>query len=588
MKCVIIGLDKRRSTLPAWLGMLLFASVAQAQPPVGGPGPGAPTAVSPLDSGLPRPGDERLERPRFLEEKPEPPFTLPEVPEQPEEAPLSTGPRFVVRNVTFEGNTVFSDEELLEVAAPFVGRTIGTEELQKLRRELTLYYVNRGYINSGAVLPDQEVVEGHIRFVIVEGQLDEINVSGTTRLYSGYVSSRLALGAGPPLNIENLQERIQILLDDPHIERLDARLSPGVRPGESELKVRVEERSPATLWVTFANSRPPSVGSNSLRANFLLRSVLGVGELISFYTERTEGLSENSLMFEVPITKWDTRFWARYRGSDAEVVEEPFDALDIESSLDEYLFGVVHPVYRGIGKNFELGLGFAVRNSETSLSGQPFSFSPGVQNGGSDVSVISFDQSWTDRRRNQVLALRSQLRFGIDAFGATINPGALPDGEYFAWLGQAQWARRLNDWGWQLILRGNGQFTNDRLLPLEKFNVGGAHSVRGYRENQLVADNGYAVSIESRIPLFRSSVPQIGIRDVILEVAPFFDFGQAWNTGGKTTTIDSVGVGLLLSASTYFRGFVYYGKQLKSVPDPPDNDLQDDGIHFSVQGNISW
>lgn len=583
MTLVFVAPDKRRSSLPAWLGVLLFASIAHAQPPAGPPAP-----VPPLDSGLPRPGDERLDRPEFLEQEPEKPFALPEVPEPTEEAPLSAGPRFVLRNVTFEGNTVFSNDELLEVAAPFIGRSLGTEELQLLRRELTLYYVNRGFINSGAVLPDQKIIEGQVRFLIVEGELNKIEVSGTTRLYSGYVSRRLSLGAGPPLNVKELQERIQILLDDPRIEGLDARLSPGIRPGESELKVMVRERSPATAWITFANSRPPSVGSNSIRGNGLLRSVLGLGELVSFYVEHTEGLDETSLMLELPVNRWDTRVWTRYRESDSEVVEKPFNTLDIESSLEEFHFGVAHPAYRAIGKEFELGLSFAVRNSETSLLGQPFSFSPGVQNGDSDVSVVSFDQSWTDRGRNQVLALRSQLRFGIDAFGATINSGPVPDGEFFAWLGQAQWARRLNEWGWQLILRGNGQFTNNRLLPLEKFNVGGAYSVRGYRENQLVADNGYAVSLETRVPLFRTPVPQLGIGVVVLELAPFFDYGQAWDAGGATTTINSVGVGLLLSASTNFRAFVYYGKQLESVPSPPENDLQDDGISFSIQGNISW
>ena len=42
---------------------------------------------------------------------------------------------------------------------------------------------------------------------------------------------------------------------------------------------------------------------------------------------------------------------------------------------------------------------------------------------------------------------------GIDALSATINPGDLPDSRFVAWLGQVQWARRLTDWGWQVIAR---------------------------------------------------------------------------------------------------------------------------------------
>ena len=46
---------------------------------------------------------------------------------------------------------------------------------------------------------------------------------------------------------------------------------------------------------------------------------------------------------------------------------------------------------------------------------------------------------------------------------------------------------------------------NDRIIPgfsnAEKFSLGGVNSVRGYRENELVSDNGVIGSMELRIPL---------------------------------------------------------------------------------------
>ncbi len=64
-----------------------------------------------------------------------------------------------------------------------------------------------------------------------------------------------------------------------------------------------------------------------------------------------------------------------------------------------------------------------------------------------------------------------------------------------AWLGQFQLAHRLWDSDNQVILRADAQLTRDPLLPIEKFAVGGANTVRGYRDNQLVRDNGLVLSV---------------------------------------------------------------------------------------------
>ena len=62
------------------------------------------------------------------------------------------------------GSTVFSDAELAEVTAPYRNRELTTEDLERVRLELTMLYVNKGYITSGAVIPDQDVTGNLIPF----------------------------------------------------------------------------------------------------------------------------------------------------------------------------------------------------------------------------------------------------------------------------------------------------------------------------------------------------------------------------------------------------------------------------------------
>ena len=94
----------------------------------------------------------------------------------------------------------------------------------------------------------------------------------------------------------------------------------------------------------------------------------------------------------------------------------------------------------------------------------------------------------------------------------------------------------------QLFLRLDAQLTTDPLLPLEQMAVGGRFSVRGYRENTLVRDNGLIGSLEARMPLVRNTRWA-----ELLQLIPFVDAGWGWNQRIATPaprTLASLGLGV--------------------------------------------
>ena len=227
----------------------------------------------------------------------------------------------------------------------------------------------------------------------------------------------------------------------------------------------------------------------------------------------------------------------------------------------------------------------AYRRSDTFLLGTPFSFSPGVQNGVSKVTVLRLRQSWTDRSRDQVVALRSTFNFGLPTLGATVNPAPLPDTRFFDWLGQAQYARRLRDDGTELLLRGDLQLSRNPLLPIEQFAVGGMDSVRGYRQNLLVRDAGLDASIELRVPIWQPPSPTESIDLGPVTLAPFVDYGRSWNVDQPTPSLQfiaSIGIGLLWDPVPWVHAAAYYGHALKREAPQPSSNLQDKGIYFRL------
>jgi hemolysin activation/secretion protein len=494
----------------------------------------------------------------------------------------------LVRKIVVKGNTVFSPQELAEVTAPYENRVLSGEDLESLRRALTLYYVNHGYINSGAVLPDQAVVDGVITFQVIEGKLGSIEIEGNRWFKDAYIKDRVELGAGPPLNLAPLQQRLQLLQQDPRISSLHADLRPGVQLGESVLNVKVEEKTPFYAWFAFNNYQSPSVGAEQGILTLSHQNLTGHGDVLSLTYGRSEGMDPLlDIWYAVPLNPQDTTLFLRYRQDNFNVIDEIFGPLDTESRCSIYEITLRHPLYRTLNQEFALALSGNYLEDKTFLLGEPFSFYPGVENGESAVTALRFLQEWIYRTQREVIAARSRFTFGVDALDATIHQSSsIPDGKFISWLGQFQYARILKTWDMQLLFRTDAQVANQPLLPLEQIAVGGRYTVRGYREDLLVRDQALISSVELRVPIVQNA-PWAEY----LQLAPFADYGYARNVELPTfwpRSIYSIGLGLrwgvpLVKSPVMLRlDFEFYwGYALVDV-NPPDHNIQDDGIHFQI------
>ena len=494
-----------------------------------------------------------------------------------------------VKEIRVTGTTVFSPEELSEVAAPYVNQKLTTEDIEEVRQKITRLYIEKGYVSSGATIPDQDMGDGILTFAVVESALTDIQVNGTNWFWPFYFSSRLNSAAGPPVNLNNLRDRMQLFLQDPRIERMNAELQPGTQPGESILAVNVEEASPWKAWLDFNNHQSPTVGAERGLATVSHLNLLGLGDAISFTYGRSKGVDPLiDVSYSIPFTPWDTTLIVQYRKNDFEVVESPFKPLDIESETDIFSISLRQPVYRTPKQEIALTLTGEHLRNENFLLGIPFAFTPGSTSKGKvKISALRFAQEWTHRLPNQVLSARSRFSFGLKVLDATTNSSSnVPDSNFLSWLGQIQGARRLETLNMQVIGRMDLQIANDRLFPLEQYAMGGRFTVRGYRENTIVRENAFLFSAETRIPIWPSK-----LGDETVQFAPFFDVGRSWNAKGSTPdpkTLASVGAGLRFTfRQTRFPVFknafanIYWGKQLEKVADR-NNNLQDQGIHIQV------
>ncbi len=548
----------------------LATSLAQDVPPV---------------SSLPG-GHRGATGPAVMEPQATEPAPLPPVPDAGPAPVPSGGSSFMLQGVRFEGGETLPHDGLKAVFTPFIGQWMTLADVEELRYRLTKYYVDQGYVNSGVLIkPNQVVRDGVIIFQIIPGQLSEIRVSGQGWLRPSYLSDRIQPDPTAPFNRVELQERFQLLLQDPLIDQLKGTLLPGSAPGSAVLDLAVTRARPWELYLRTDNYRPPSTGAERVYAGGILRNLSGFGDALDFYIGHGyEGQGqEGAVGWSIPLNARDTRLTLHYDRSDASLLEEPLADLEIASETQRFDLGISHPLWRSLESSLNLGALLNWSENKTSLLGEPFSFSEGVVDGESRVTALRIFQEYAHHSSQSAYALRSVFSYGLDAFDATIHLDNTPDSRFFVWLGQGQYVRRLTERGMQLIVRGGIQLAGERLLALESFAVGGVNTVRGYRENELVGDSGYAASLEVRYPLWEGS----GFADTRQQVqlALFTDVGSAWNHGqfDVRENLWSVGAGLLWTVEERLRAELYLGHALNEPVPQEDHDLQDEGVHFMVQ-----
>jgi hemolysin activation/secretion protein len=527
---------------------------------------------------------------------------VPPIPADPPIEPPDTEETITVTEFQFTGNTAFSAAQLAVTTENLTDRPLSLPRLLQVAADVARIYADAGYITSGAIIsiPDatREKGRGVVEVQVIEGELSEIRVRSTNnspRLRTGYVRSRLALAATKPLNINQLQEALQLLQLDPLIARVSSSLLAGTRPEQSILEVEITEADTFSWQLLADNYRPPSIGSFERGTQISESNLLGWGDRIDLTYLNTNGSHLVDTSYTLPFNPHNGTIGFNFYYQTNEIIEEPFNRLDIKSNSISYELQLRQPVIRRIDpetQSFqELAFGITAFWQETRsfLLGSPFPLSLGSDDEGrARVFALRFLTDWTRQNANSVIALRSELSVGLDFLGSTVNEqisgvDTIPDSRFLTWRGQFQWVYFFAPEN-LFLFRSNLQIANDALLPSEQFGLGGFNSVRGYAQDILVADNGWLTSAEVRLPVLK--IPQV---QGVVQLVPFVDFGIVWNSGGNPNPnpqhLAAVGVGLLFQGGDRFTARVDFGIPLVEL-NSGGGSRQTNSVLFSVQLNL--
>jgi len=485
---------------------------------------------------------------------------------------FSTG-NLQINKVVLEQPHIIPKESMDKFFAKYEGKEISVEDVKEIQKRLSKYYYAKGYINSGVIVPNQKIENGILKFRAIHGRLTRVKTKGNKRISNAYIKHAVAKGVTVPLNSEKLQLALETLQKHPLISEVKANISPGDKLGQSILVLNILEEKPYFFSAEVSNHQSPSIGQYRMGMSFGHRDLTGLRDTVRMDLSKSEGLTSGNVDYTLPLTLNDYMFNAYVNYGKFSIIDEEFSAAEINSESTTFGFSVNAPLYKTSHAEVSGGIGLDIKHMTLSMFGEPATLSEGFVDGESNSSPMVFHINALYQERRFVTAMYAGIRRGtnINFFG-----GGDEDRIFTVGVGQLSVAFKVvSKLEWHV--RVNGQLTGDNLLPAEKYAIGGSRSVRGYRENLLVRDNGLVVSNQLRYSILRSK----------LFFVPFVDYGRSWDSdqgefGSSSEQIYSAGAGLQWKATKALYSELFWGKTLADV-DTNTDQTQDYSFHVLLK-----
>lgn len=298
--------------------------------------------------------------------------------------PLPDGPvlkgQILLKEILFSPSELLSGQQLAEVVRPYIGRSVGSDELNALLRDIQALYLARGVQSAVPVVPPQDLQSGIVKILLVEGTLGQIKFAGSSLPDPAWLARWFDLKPGQVIRPEPLAQRLDLFNANSDFSA-QGQYVPGQTFGASDLEVTVPDMDRTQFW---ALGEVPSVGSgrtlgNSLIVGFRHYPATSVGGRVDGMLIQGPTATSLSLSGGMPLGHQGWRLGANASASRSRTVlaSDPSDPsksdLLIEGASSVFSLDLIRYVYLQTGQMWKLSGSLSQVHSSSQLAGTTLS-----------------------------------------------------------------------------------------------------------------------------------------------------------------------------------------------------------------------
>ncbi len=441
-----------------------------------------------------------------------------------------------VKTISVAGISLLQTRAVNSVIAGFEKRCLGLADLNNILKELTFLYVDKGYITSRAFLPEQDLSDGSLEIVVVEGVLESIVLDGEPDTHNGQVKTAFPDLVGKPVNLRDIEQGLDQLnrlrSNDAKIE-----LEAGTEPGSSALQVARNKSKNWYASVGFNNLGSSSTGIYQSRIDAGFEDVMGLNDQWTFSYQRS---MDNHPLYFANVPGGET-----FTGSFS--IPYGYWTFALDGLWSEYNSQIAGPISSidtaGLSRSFGASLSRVLHRDQvsiTSLSGnikwkrnENFILGTRIDVASRDLAIGSLELVHSRQFFGGQLVASASYNQGLDIWGVFDDdsaPAGSPKGQFKSVNGSITYLKPLQIGDLSATYNGQltGQYSPDLLFGSEQVAYGGYSTVRGLRESVVFGNNGVLARNEFALKLPNPDNPQFTEAFGSLEAYAAVDFGQVF------------------------------------------------------------
>jgi len=508
----------------------------------------------------------------------------------------------MIKKFVVSGARLFSAEELEKVLVKYQSKELSMSDLKKAADDITALYRKKGYLVSLAYLPPQEISNNTVEFTVVEGRVGEITVEKPKYSKPEVIRRRFLVEKGQILNSARIESSLKQINKQPD-RTVRAVLSPGATAETSDILLKVEnERSPHHFSAELNNRGTRYTSLNRWGLGYRNTNLLGNDDILSlrFIANSKTEVYSGSAVYDMPVSKYNTRAGAYVAYSKADIGGQ-FAVPGLSPTGHAELWGlyVSHP---WLDKEFvDEDSGSSLTLTSNLTAGfDSLSVHNDIMEGltsNDELRILKAGINFEEKDNLGRTGLVTEAHFGIPEFLGSMDKHDVDasridaGGEFQKYTGSVSRVTRLPGSMW-LINSFKGQYTPFALVSGAQMTLGGADSVRGFQENEYLADYGWINTVELRMPPFL--LPSIlkvpfdkkhtRIIDAV-QVVGFIDAGKGYINKPRVGEVNEkflvgAGFGFRFDLYEHLRARIDFGFPLGKEKPSDDSNSR---VHFGMQ-----
>lgn len=468
---------------------------------------------------------------------------------------------FTLNDVQIDSNQAVDARALLPYYQKYIGKRVTFAELQDIAHAMTVHYRKQGYVLSQVIVPPQKVVNGRVRFKVIEGYISRVSITGRA-ITEGARDKLIKYGEEitkqRPLDMKTLERYALLANDLPGIDAKVVVLPAKDVSGAAELNFVVTQ-SRWDAYVGADNRGTKFLGRERVNAGVDWNGSFGSSGRTGLHTVVSGDLDELrffAVTHHQPLNRYGTSLDLTFEYTET----EPGGSLEeseVEGESTLITTKINHPLIRSREKNVNIFGGLRSTDSNTDIFGGRL-YTDRIRSLYLGVTVEAADSY------QGVNLLTAQVSQGLMILGATESGirRSRSDGraDNTIFKGEASRLQRINT-HFSALFAAEGQYAINPALSIEEYGYGGPRFGRGYDASEIVGDRGFAGKVELRF----DSHTQGDYLDN-WQIYGFYDGGKIWNINDRdqpsSQSGTSTGLGMRLFFNKYLYGDIEYGLPL--------------------------